>query len=806
LSHSSPCFFHKCSNDGKDAWKKRKAALDEIEATCSKYNGLISTDPDAMPGLLELIRALKSRMKDSQSNLKPIAARDISLVLNSVDSPSQVKLGRIAYGPLIYASLTDNKKIVRDASLDALLKGTMVSDMNGGGVNGEVAEALMSAFSSEVEDTDFKAVGLPEVLQVLSERASAFRPYSLVSSSKAKTVYAQFAKSLVGCLMAPKSESRAAAENLLNICVSHRILTVPMIEKPISRLTQGEQKPLQPVIESLKSIGVDQDSENLMHADSLRSRQEDEKIVPKVRSRSLSRPSRKSLVGEIRLAKDDALDVVANDLNANPLKGSSASSESAKRQRCSHSTKQKDSIPDYPFEPSSDESFECLKKSWSPYLPNQSLETLFPIKGFKTQDDAASGVDLLSRAHNTCVDNGEEYILIDQLDLIIRWFVIALCCRESTSGMESLMTFLEQLISTLHNQSYELSDFEANLLLPYVIDKAATARGRFKEKVRNILDSISDNIYPPTKYGPLICVLVMESGKSPKSRVFAALQVHGCIEKNGISAIGKKGIQVTAKAFSEENAPDQKAIYLDLIETIIANLNGDVSKFFKLCGSTLSFSRQSRQLIEDRMIKSNKRPSLHRQSTGRITNQTSAVNLAASKSTSPISIKESINKDADDLDGPFKFSYSSNQASSERNITSASSSSLFTQTLLSKRSESFGTAAALRERLQQIRTKHQIETEDSSANNPFLPDVEGSELTCALYDDIMKKVKALLALPTPLSEIDGKFTGALVGLRQLHSSFSSGGVDSTGTIADDLKDLRDYVQQHVPECIEILTK
>lgn len=788
------------SSGSKDAWKKRKAALDEVEVTCSKYNGLISSSPDALPGLVELVRALKSRMKDSQANLKPIAARDISLILNSVDSVSQVKLGRIAYGPLIYASLTDNKKIVRDASLEALLKGTMASDLNGSAVNGDVAETLMSAFSSEVEDTDFKAVGLPEVLHVISERVSAFRPYSQVSSSKAKTIYAQFAKALVGCLMAPKSESRAAAENVLNICVKHRILTVSMIEKPISRLTQGEQKSLQSVVEGLKNISIDQDSESAVLRDTVQSRrgEADEKFHPKVRSRSSSRPSRKSIVGEIRPVKEDLVNET-HDPNAHPLKGASISSEPIKRQRCSHSTKQKDSIPEYPFEPSVDDSFEYLKKAWFPFLPSLSIEKLFPLKGFKTQDDAASGVDLLLRAINNCVDNKEETILIDQLDLIIRWFVIALCCRESTSGMESLMTFLEQLISTLQSQRYELSDFEASLLLPYVIDKAATARGRFKEKVRNILDSISDSIYPPTKYGPLICVMVMESGKLPKSRVFAALQLQNCIEKVGISAIGKKGIQVTAKAFSEETLSEQKSVYLDLIETIIVTLNGDVSKFFKLCGSTLSFSRQSRQLIEDRMAKSSKRPSLHRQSTGKITNQSSsALNLNETKDFN--------NKDADDMDGPFKFSYGSNQAISERPIASAPSSTTFSQTLQNKRTESFGTAAALRERLQQIRTKHQNETEDTITNSAFQPEKDISESSCALYDDITNKVTVLLALPTPLSEIDGKFTGALVGLRQLHSSLSSTNVDNTGTSADILKELRDHVQQNVPECIEMLTK
>jgi hypothetical protein len=199
------------------------------------------------------------------------------------------------------------------------------------------------------------------------------------------------------------------------------------------------------------------------------------------------------------------------------------------------------------------------------------------------------------------------------------------------------------------------------------------------------------------------------------------------------------------------------------------------------------------------MTKSSKRPSLHRQSTGKITNQSSSVlNLNATNDFN--------NKDADDMDGPFKFSYSSNQAISVRPIASAPSSATFSETLQNKRTESFGTAAALRERLQQIRTKHQNETEDVSTNSVFQPEKTISESSCVLYDDITNKVTVLLALPTPLSEIDSKFTGALVGLRQLHSSLSSTNVDNTGTSIDILKELRDHVQQSVQECIEMLTK
>ncbi len=109
-----------------------------------------------MMGLLELMRALNARLSDSQSNLKPIAARNIASILNSIDANSQPKLGKIVYASLIKAGMSDNKNIVRDAALEALKKGTLLSEIDGGSVNTKSMEPLIAAFSSEVGDSEYK--------------------------------------------------------------------------------------------------------------------------------------------------------------------------------------------------------------------------------------------------------------------------------------------------------------------------------------------------------------------------------------------------------------------------------------------------------------------------------------------------------------------------------------------------------------------------------------------------------------------------------------------------------------------------
>lgn len=131
-------------------------ALEDVEAACTQANGLISSSPDSLKGLVDLMRGLKARLGDLQSNLKPIAARNIASILNSVDSSSQAKLGKVVYASLIHAGMNDNKKVVRDAALEALDRGTNIADIDGGGVNPKAMEPLIAGFVSESEESEFK--------------------------------------------------------------------------------------------------------------------------------------------------------------------------------------------------------------------------------------------------------------------------------------------------------------------------------------------------------------------------------------------------------------------------------------------------------------------------------------------------------------------------------------------------------------------------------------------------------------------------------------------------------------------------
>ena len=142
------------SKDGKNAWKLRKEAMDDVEAALARCNGLISTEP--LKPLVDLLRALRERLSDSQSNLKPVAARIIGSIVGSVDKVSQAKLGKIVFAPLVSAVMNDNRKPMRDASMEALRAGTTASSIEGGEPNSLALESLVIAVVGELSESEYK--------------------------------------------------------------------------------------------------------------------------------------------------------------------------------------------------------------------------------------------------------------------------------------------------------------------------------------------------------------------------------------------------------------------------------------------------------------------------------------------------------------------------------------------------------------------------------------------------------------------------------------------------------------------------
>jgi len=864
------CLTRMGLKENKDSWKRRKEALEEVESACIRFDGLISSDSSCFQSLVKLMRGLKARLSDSQSNLKPLAAKNIASILGSVDGAAQAKLGKIVYGPLIVAAMNDNKKLMRDTTLNALRKGTQKIELNGGGNNPLAMLPLMEAFATELIEVGQKAVGLPDVLAIIADLVTYFPKVDHSSKSKAKTGEALFAQSIIKCLISSQSDSRARAEEILKESIKSRVLNMSSLEKASAKLLAVEQRKVRPILDSLGSMPIEEipsqqsprknmpraastipfqkpksspgrpkstvpfhhsgrDSPAQSIMSSSRSRAPSRTSQTKPNRRSVSRNRRDSTPGTKSVSDySSAVSDLVTDPGFHPFKTESGISVS----KAHRLNRQREHLPEYPEDPSGKDVLNNLKKTWSPLLPHPTSEVLFPTGGIKMQDDASSGCDLLCRGIDMLLESGEENILIEQIDLVIRWFACAFCSRDTTKGMQSMMSFLVKLAHLIKEADYELTDTESFMLLPYLLEKAGAAKGRFREMLPEIITSLmNDGIYPLDRYGSIICVSVIENTSTPKTRGLAVRECQMCVEKIGLNSLGKKGMQIVAKMYSEETLTENKTMFLDLIESAILKMNGDVKRFMKICGTNLS--NKARESIEKRMLKNNNRNSSksnNRESISRGSMAPTSQIKSHPKHDEVMKQFEITHNNNDFTDtnhnnmplnrnhdeGPFKFSYRSSDGTSPRsrhqdgkNATEREESSALPNRFTTKRDANSGAAASLRERLRQIRDRHQPDMSPPSppVNNITQSSIKGGSLSPtppnqnSLLGSIMQDVDDLLAQPIPLGKNTDISSQALVGLRKLHSSLSNSSTDSTGTDPSVLIQLKKEVKSRISFCV-----
>ena len=191
--------------EGKNAWKTRKDAMEAVQAQVKKVDYLVKAGGQ----VLDLLRALKERLSDSQSNLKPLAAGIIADIIYSLDAASSVKYVKVAGFALVSAAMNDNKKTMRDAVFAALER-TLRNSANPDSVNGAVLNGYLGPLTQAIKEGNSKSVGLAEVLSFFSKNAAGFAKFDPSTSS---TKHVQLEQSLcielLNCLCSAKADVRS---------------------------------------------------------------------------------------------------------------------------------------------------------------------------------------------------------------------------------------------------------------------------------------------------------------------------------------------------------------------------------------------------------------------------------------------------------------------------------------------------------------------------------------------------------------------------------------------------------------------
>lgn len=331
-----------------------------------------------------------------------------------------------------------------------------------------------------------QAAGIPDVLRLTSTFTESLPCLSNIVAQRGEALGEKFAHVIVMCLTSSKSDIRSASEALLVESLKHGVIEIDSVKRKAGRLKPAMQRSVGPVIAKLSSAAQESGGDA--------PRDEPRDVAPRANVRATvdEKPRRaavaqrkvipssqpKSHGHDARKREQDQLEV--NTSITHPLVANVGSTGIQKSRAAIRSM----TWPDYPEEPTGTALFGSLKKAWSPLLPVESTKTLFPDRGIKKQDDAMGGCELLTRA--LALERAEEgCAVVEQVGLILKWAVFVLCSKESTVGLQSLLSLLSDLLDYLREIKYEFSDSEAVHLIPFLFDKASVAKVSFPTLITN---------------------------------------------------------------------------------------------------------------------------------------------------------------------------------------------------------------------------------------------------------------------------------------------------------------------------------
>jgi len=606
----SDCIDRMGRTDSLTAWKLRKAALEDVENALKRSSGLIQTS--SLRPLADLLRTMRERLSDTQSNLKPLAARVIGLVLNAAEGEAQGKLGKVVYGPIMNAAMGDKRKVMNDAAMEALQKGTSIPEINGEGINKDSAEPLVAALTAQLDKSDFKSVGIAQILTFTVSFAPLLSDLHKSSFGRGDSLGDRFSNVLVNALSSSKSDIRSAAESLLSECIANNALSMKSAKKCLGRMVPAKQRTVGMILAKISSSSsASSDSRASEKPSPSRPARMSSRTAPpaeKINTKSMEKsgiqkpqPTPQAAGPKSRLGtyskpsfEEEVEDPVDDDAS-HPLVGNPSGMQK------SRSAMRSVTWPEYPEEPSGAPLYNGLKKAWSHIIPTNSTMKLFPDRGIRNQSDVTDAFDMVRQAIKMDKED-QGSVVVEQLHFILRWSVFVMGCKESAVGLTGLLDMLSDLLSYLNFRMHEFSDAEVSIFVPFMYERASVAKGRFMDTYMDLIESIkAENLISDKRLGPSVCVPLMEGSSHTKARLMACQTCQHCVEVVGLSGIGKKGVLVAVKAFSVEKLPENRAAFLDLMVLLVSKMNNDMNRFSKICGTALT--PKARSLIEEHMKK-----------------------------------------------------------------------------------------------------------------------------------------------------------------------------------------------------------
>ncbi|XP_050225850.1 protein MOR1 isoform X2 [Mercurialis annua] len=490
-------------------WKVRLESIEAVNKIIEEASKRIQPT-----GTGELIGALRGRLYDSNKNLVMATLTTIGGVASAM-GPAVEKSSKGILSDILKC-IGDNKKHMRECALTTV--DSWVAAVHLDKMIPYIATALM--------DAKLGAEGRKDLFDWLSKQLSGLSDFSDA---------VHLLKPAASAMTDKSSDVRKAAEACITEIV--RVSGQETVEKNLRDL-QGPALAL--VLEKVKPHGAFQES------------------FESAKSISMG-PSTKT---STKVGKSAANGVSKNRImssRAIPAKGSRPEPMMSVQDRAVQSQallNVKDSnkeerermvVRRFKFEELRIEQIQDLETDMMKYF-REDLHRRLLSADFKKQVD---GLEMLQKALPSIARE-----LVEVLDILLRWFVLQFC-KSNTTCLLKVLEFLPELFDMLRDEAYLLTESEAAIFLPCLIEKLGHNIEKVREKMRELTKQIV-HAYSASKIFPYI--LEGLRSKNNRTRIECADLVGFLIEHHVAEISGQlKSLQIVASLTAERDGETRKA-------------------------------------------------------------------------------------------------------------------------------------------------------------------------------------------------------------------------------------------------------
>lgn len=178
--------------------------------------------------------------------------------------------------------------------------------------------------------------------------------------------------------------------------------------------------------------------------------------------------------------------------------------------------------------------------------------------------------------------------ILTSLDLILQWIVLVLCEQNTQSSLRAL-ELLQVVLEHLADDGYRLSDMEASILLPAIIEKVGQNQDYMRSAYRTILVT-SASVYNPVK---VVDMIVLGLGtKNSRSKVECCVALSDIVKRNGgrcATSAKNKPVVALSRLVSDRD-PSLRSAALAALESILESVGE--AQFAEMLGKSKDGDRQ----------------------------------------------------------------------------------------------------------------------------------------------------------------------------------------------------------------------